>query len=169
MKKIFAIIISMVLLVAMLYTNAFAYTSVKNTESNVYDTYTVDVGVTRTIVGRGTVASNSNVSFLTMTILGTLKNSSPTKKTIAVAIADSNYQTHEYNITTTRAGYTNTKLSALSTKNYTWQTVSKYDNYNSYFAGLTTYSNQVTSNVTVRTRTGSVQGYQATPSVTVAS
>lgn len=169
MKKIFMTITSVTLLLIMLCTNVFAYTSVKNAESNVYDTYTVDVGVTRTIVGRGTIAYNSSLSFLTMAMLGTLKNSSPTKKTIAVSLGDSTYQTHEYNITTTRAGYTNTKLSGLSTKNYTWQTVSKYNNTDSYFAGLITYSNQVTSNIAVRTRTGNTQGYQATPSVTVAS
>lgn len=169
MKKTFIFIVSIILLVTALCTNSFAYTSVSNTDSNVYDTYDIDVGVKRTVVGRCTVAGNSNLSFLALALLGNIKNSTPNQKTIAVSIFDSKYTTHQYNITTNRAGYTNTKLSDLSTKNYTWQTVAKNSNTDSFFAGAKVYSNSVVSSVSVRTKTGSTQGYKATPSITVAS
>lgn len=166
MKKVLISILVFTLVLSLFSSTAFAYTTLPTQASNEYGTYTVDVGVTRTIVGRASSAYNSAVTGLTMSFLGTLQGSSPTQKTIAVAIYDSVYTTHKYNITTIRAGYTNTKLSELSTTNYNWQTVGKVDSYNSYFAGARQYSNSVTSTIETRTLTGNTQGYYSNISIT---
>lgn len=166
MKKLFVSLIVLTLMFSIFTSTAFAYTTLPTQSSNVYGTYTVSVGVNRTIVGRASSAYNSAVTGLTMSILGTLQGSSPTQKTIAVSIYDSVYTTHRYNITTIRAGYTNTKISSLSTSNYTWQTVGKTDSYNSYFAGALQYSYSVTSTIETRTLTGNTQGYYSNISIT---
>lgn len=165
MKKILISIIALTLMMSIFTSTAFAYTTLPLQSSDEPGTYTVDVGVTRTIVGRASSAFNSSITGLTMSFLGTLQGSNPTQKTIAVAIYDSVYTVHRYKITTIRAGYTNTKLSELSTTSYTWQTVGKVDSYNSHFAGARQYSYYVTSTIETSTLTGNTQGYYSNISI----
>lgn len=173
MKKIFSLLLTVLMLFCVMSVPSFAYTNAPIYDSNYYDSHTIDIGSDVTIVGNlsSAMVLTNTVDFAAYAVLGHL-NGSSSSKIVAVNVLDDKYTTHQYYVYTYRAGYTNSVISNLSTSSAvspSFTTIARYDYMNSRFVGQATYYNSMQSNIHIRTKLSSTEGYYAIPSITTAT
>lgn len=165
MKKTLCIFLSVLCIAFSFSLNSFsAITNVSNTDSNVYDSYSLAYGECNTVIGRGTDAFTSDyTTFWAMTVAGKISGNTSYKEVFVAVHGPSTY-THKIKITTYKSG-TTTSISGLSTSGLVSGITD--GSYCHYVDKTKYYTSNIICDVQTQTLLSSTSGYRAYPSITV--